>query len=142
MVSLLLRKTCGYAPSIALASQGANPGCCAFAADQPSREDQSFTLACTKVTKVRLFLSATSAEARWDKMVYRIIGEPLERAEQLMRKKGMNKDAETFARTDALTATHLRALCNGRRCPGEHRPGRPWSCEPGHDHPLYERRQR
>lgn len=32
---------------------------------------------------------------------YRIIGEALERSEQLMRKKDMNKDAESFGRASA-----------------------------------------
>ena len=39
-------------------------------------------------------------------MIYRIIGEALERAEQLMRKKGMNKDAETFARASTHWLRH------------------------------------
>jgi hypothetical protein len=68
---------------------------------------------------------SSSAQALSDKMIYRIIGEALERAEQLMRKKGMNRDAETFAGLDALAATHVWAACDGRRRPGEHRPSRP-----------------
>jgi site-specific recombinase XerC len=49
---------------------------------------------------------SSSVKALSDKTIYRIVGEALERAEQLMRTKGMNKDAETFARASTHWLRH------------------------------------
>jgi hypothetical protein len=48
-------------------------------------------------------------------MIHRIVGEALERAEQLVRKKGMNKDAETFARASTHWLRHTFGLVASRQ---------------------------
>jgi hypothetical protein len=48
----------------------------------------------------------SSVKALSDKTIYRIVGEALERAELLMRKKGMSNDAETFAQASTHWLRH------------------------------------